>query len=873
MKTAIQLSAKKSVAIQLLALLLTAGAMSASAVTLERGSDRWYVKNSYYQLGFNVSSGYLLDRVKVGSISKQTSFQFAYGYDMQPTNFTGNAAAADDSVSRKGATATVVKETADAIEIKFTWGDDDSTIIETYSFDNTAVVDYSADLSWSKVIGSVAYKAIVNQAYINAETTYFYPESRVVLGIHESGLQGESSILPHWKHLKDTKAYDNWGFGIIAPPTSKWDRFNFATRPRSSGYWGTLGWIDVLGEHLAFEAVPNSRHYDLSFVFAVDEAATHRAAIAKLSDLPAAELSDILPDKVVAKRGTGNGLTTAIINNTEVTKKVKLQVSLASGFNTERQICETELTLSPLEIRPFYTNWTYDAAFEWGVATRVRLLDSETNKELDYRADITSVSDKGFAAAGVSVVNSGNCIQDGAEAAWANTFRNNYIGMVEYYAWSPSTWDPQRKAGQAPAGDSWQPCSDSQLSYCSTINKVFLQTLISEAHSRGTDMYDWITGLINARQGMRNPTKVQYGKDGQMLIYSSRIWNGKRFATAKIAPYTVEDATDWGEQTAESVDMFDWDGCRWDWGWSPAVPNDPLYHNVEGKSSAELEWFDYKGVSCFDKFPDPEQTAYDCYRAWIAAVRKKHPNFVNTANCYPTAEQFADGKKYLAEFLRDGMGLLEYLIGFDGSSTHNTLGSWAKVLTEDSNRIRKVGSHSEVGSISSFSGNSAMTQYARYVCHAAGSKWWGGAGDSRYWTAKRRALPFAMRFSEYFWSTEFLQVEDEAERLGKVSVVNGDNLVWKDFVFERTKDGVRELVLHIVNAGPDEHFYPRRAPSPDIENLEIIFNAGAGESEVECWALTPDDEPKATLLISDPTSGHYILPRLQEAATLVWRAK
>ena len=860
-------------AIKLLALLLSAGVMSASAVTLERGSDRWYVQNSYYRLGFNVGSGYQIDRIKVGSIEKAVAAKFVYGYDQQPTNFTGHSASADVTVSRTGAEIAVTKETTDEIAFTLTWGDEDSQIVEKYRFDNTVRVDYSADLNWSKTVGTVKFTIQTVQSALgrlNEETVRFYPESRRVRGLYESQLQGDASIYPQWKHLK---AGDTYGFGVVMPETENWENFNFAVRPYLASFWQEHAWIDVFAKHLAHEPVPNSRHYNLTFVFAADEQETHKVANSILTGAPEVELCDIVPDKVVSKRGAGNGLTTAIINNTESTRTVKVKVALASGFNTEREICETELNLSPLEIRPFYTNWNYDASFEWGVATRVRLLDAGTNKELDYRADITSVSDKGFAAAGVSIANSGNCIQDGAEAAWAESFRRNYIGMVEYYAWSPSTWDPDRVDGQAPVADSWEPCTESSTSYRTTITKKFLRTLINEAHARGTDMYNWITGLVNYRHAVRNAEKFQFGKDGQMLIYSGRIWDTDRFAVAKMAPYTVEDATEWGEQIAESVDMFDWDGCRWDWGWSPAVPNDPMYHNAEGKSAAELEWFDYKGVSCFDKFPDPDQTAYDCYRAWIGAIRKKHPNYVNTANCQPLASEFEDGKKYLAEFLRDGMGLLEYLIGFDGSSTHNTLGSWAKELTEVSNRIRKVGAHSEVGSISGFSRNSAMTQYARYVCHAAGSKWWGGPGDIRCWKAKARSLPFAMRFSEYFWSTEFLQVEDEAERLGKVSVVNGDNLVWKDFVFERVKGGVRELVLHVVNAGGDEHFFPRRAPSPDIENLEIIFNAGAGESEVECWALTPDDEPKATLLTADPVSGHYFLPRLQEAATLVWRAK
>ena len=830
-------------------------AMSAQAVTLEKGEKSWKVANDAYQLELNVANDCRISSITMNGVEKAYRGLFLYGYDMQPATFTGQAAARDAQVYPNGAKAKVIMETPEQLVIEVSWGDESSKAVETLTFDNSPVIDVSVALDWSRVVGIPFFLMAMQEGDAIPEKTCFYPEGRNFTGVHEHYRRGEHSALPAWKHLKEG---DYFGIGVVAPEASGWDKFVFASRKEAKGEWGSGAWIELTGKQLVDEELPGHRNYALKLVLSPDEQITHKLANQMLKSAPKVQLCDIEPDKVHSKPGQKNGLRTTIVNNTESAQKVKVEVELFTGLDEVRQISEEVVELKAGEMRPYYKDWSYDKDFRWGVTMRVKVSEVETGKLLDYRADVTSVHERGYAAAGVCDLNSGTAIQDGLEETWADLLKRSYIGMMEYYAWSPSTWDPEYRSGQAPEGDDWEPCSDSQMAYRSRISKKFLKGFINAAHERGTDMIDWITGLVNYRMAVRNPTKFQYSKNGQILIYASRVWgDNERFAVAKIAPYTVEDARDWGEQTAASVYMFGWDGCRWDWGFLPTVPNDPLFLNAEGVGAKDLEWYNWEGKVCWDLFPDPQKTACECGKAFLDAVRKRHPNFVNTSNINaskPTLDA------YTAQRVSNGLGLLEYLIGFDSHEKYNTFAKWAKPLTEGSNRLRKVNGHSEVGHIFRFHDNSPATKYARYACHAAGSKWWGSTNDIRYWGAWHRELPFAMRFSEYFWGTDFLQVEDETERFNKVTVLNGDHLLWKDFVFEREKDGVKELVFHIVNVEPDSHFFVRRAESKPVKNLQVKL----GVKVKECYVAQPGIEP--TIEKTPVKDGILTIPEMKEAA-------
>ena len=839
-------------------------ALAAPAVELVRDDAKgvWTVANAHYKVTLEAKRGYRIAALAYGKVEKGVFGEFDCGFDGQslnPSKISHDALRMVVQAGAKDAAAEVVEEKPGRLVLRFSWPlPDGGKVVQTVAYDDTPVVRYEQALDWTKPMGAVLFRLYTLQ--MKTANGRFLPENRTFTGVNN---QGERSILPRWKYLTDGK----FGFGVIAPEGEEWDHFEFHARTAakgSRGSWGDQGLITLNHRDHANDPLPGKLTTRFALVLTADPAEAFACARAELKSAPAVQLCDLEPDKVFSEKGRRNGLTTTLVNNAAEERTVKVVVELATGLKDVRTVGEETLTLKPGEMRVYKKDWDYPQDFEWGVAMRVKLYEGDTL--LDARSDVVSVADRGFAAAGTGIINVGMANQEGAEAAWADVQRRTYIGALEYYAWSHATWDPDRQMGQAPVADSWDACSDSQTGYRAVLTKKFLKKLIADCHARGIHVYDWITGLCNYKQAFAHPDKFQYCKNGQLQIYAGRVWGKERFAVAKIAPYTVEDSADWGDQTADSVDMFGWDGCRWDWGFLPCAPNDPLYMSEMASDPDALVWYDWKGRKSTDLFPDPDTTGTECLKAWRAAVNRRHPKFVYTTNFDASESVFRLTPKYAAEATRDGLALLEYLSSSMGRGETKTYRTWGRTLAEATQRCRRNGSHTEVGAIWAYTEGSVCGQLARYVCNAAGSKWWGSPFDFRYWTAKHRSLPFAMRFSEYFWGLDFRLVPvADCER--KVVVADGGRTLWKEFVYEREKDGFRELVVHVINVNGDDHIRVKQADVKPFANLPARVFPAADERLAEAWGLVPGDEPAAIPLdVAD-----IRLPKLEEAAVFLFR--
>ena len=832
---------------------------AAGAVEIRESAEKYVVTNPHYALTFEAKKGWTLRSVAYGGDRRNVFLSLHTSNDGQHEVFNGRPHDAPlvHGQGSAAVTAEVVSKAADKVVVRFAWKlPDGGEVKELVTFDDTPVVRYAVDYGW--VRSAYELNAFLQSLQINPGKTVFLPENRTFTGVY---MKGERSILPRWKYLTDGK----FGVGLVAPYGEAWDHFDFQARTQATGTaaWGPQTLIWLKSDALANRPAPGKGSFRFAAVFTKDAALAFKSAVAELKGAPAVQLCDIEPDKVFSEKGKRNGLTTTIVNNTAEERTVKTVVELCTGLADVRKISEETLTLKPGEMRVYKKDWDYPEGFEWGVASRVKVYDGDTL--LDARSDVVSVADRGFAAAGCGIVNCKANGQDGAEIAWADELRRTYIGMVEYYMWSPSTWDPDRKAGQAPVADSWNPVSEHSATK-TVLTKKFLKGFIDNCHQRGIHVYDWITGLVNYRQAVAHPEMFQYAKNGQLLLYSGKVHGKERHAVAKIAPYTVEQAAEWGDQTADSVDMFGWDGCRWDWGFLPCAPNDPLYMNELGLDPEKFTWYDWKGRPSTELYPDPDTVGTECLKAFRAAVNKRHPKFVDTANAHTSADAFRLTPKYMKERTRDSLALNEYLMAFTGRN--KTYRSWGDELAEANMRGRENGSHSEVGHISGFLENSVGGQLARFVCGAAGSKWWGGPADYRYWTAKHRSLPFAMRFSEYFFGLDFVRfTPEEAEKLVKVE--SASPLYWKPFVYARTKDGRREMIAHVVNCPPDKIIYEKQADVKPVTDLAVTAPEQDGKAPTEAWAMLPGDEPVAVKLALDGRTAR--VPKLEEACCVLFR--
>ena len=838
-------------------LALIAATSIVSAVELKEEEGLKIISNSHYTIKLVENQGWSIRSVQYGNDRRDVFVNFQAAFDGQHEVFNDRVHDSPKQVWQNKVDAKIVENSAEKVVVRLTKNlEEGGSIIEDMTFDETPLVHYAVDFSWVK--SAYDFKICMQSLQVNAEKSIFYPENRNFTGVY---ISGERSILPRWKYVNDGK----FGYGVIALEESAWDHFDFQARTPTTGTaaWGNQDMIWLISDSLCNLPAPGKQRFKFDAIFTPDPILAHQLAATQLKSAPKVQLSDMTPDKVFSEKGAKNGTTVTVINNTAEAKTVKVAVELSTGLDDVTKVGEDTLNLKPWECLVYKKDWSYPEGFEWGVSPRIKLYEGE--ELLDNRADVVSVSDRGFNAAGCGIINCKAQGQDGAEVAWADNLRRTYIGMVEYYMWSPSTWDPDRKAGQAPVADRWSPVSEHSATK-TTLSKKFLKGLIDNCHQRGVHVYDWITGLVNYRQAVAHPEMFQYAANGQLLLYSGKVHGKERHAVAKIAPYTKEQSAEWGDQVADSVDMFGWDGCRWDWGFLPCAPNDPLYMSELGLDPEKFTWYNYKGQPSTELYPDPDTVGMECLRAFRDAVAKRHPKFVNTSNAHATANSERQTPKYCNELWRDTLALLEYIMDFAGKNKKYNV--WAETLAEDNMRVRKRGSHSEVGHISCFLENSVGGQLARYACGAAGSKWWGGPADYRYWTAKHRSLPFAMRFSEYFFSLDFVRMSP-AQAAEELKVESLTPVYWQSFVYERDHKGRHELICHVINCDPEEIMLRKQ---PDVKvrgDVAITAPNRNGKAPVEAWAMLPGDEPHAVKLALK--NGRAQIPALEEAACVLFK--
>lgn len=844
-------------------ILLTAAvvvsALSASAVGLSRTPKSYVVSNAHYMATFDLTKGGTLSRLAYPGVSSfAVSGRFTCAYDGQSEKYVERphlGVRTIDQYAQK-ATAEVVREAADGVVLRFSWNlEGADKVVQTVALDDTPQMRFEQTVTFSRPIGPSAYRLFSLDA--DPAKAVFLPENRNFSGVW---VDGQHSRFPRWKYLTDGRV----AFGLVAPEDGGWDCFNFFSRTVSRD-WGKMGQIELQHEALSDLACPGETTVRFSLLATRWKAVAMDTARKALGTVPSVQLCDLEPEKVRCTVGADNGLRTTLVNNEPTMRTVKVTTELVRGLGESKVVRDETLRLKQREMRDYRVSWRNDATTEWGVSARVTVRD-ENGNVLDRRADVTTVSDSPTAATMFYILNPGFCRQDGSEAAWQDMMRRQYVGSYEYYVWTSSVWDPTRKAGLSPVADEWEPMTESSAGYRVTLRKKFLQDMVRESHARGIAVYAWITGLTNYRFAYAYPDMFQYCRNGQLSIYAGKVHGKDRFAVAKLAPYTEEAARDWGDQLADSVDMFGWDGCRWDWSFLPCSPNDPLYQSLLLTAPEKLEWFNSKGESCYKLYPDQDELTAKLHDAWLYGVTNRHPKFVATWNMNASEGIFKRNPVYMDTLTKDGLGLFEYLL--DIVHKYPTYEKWAQNLTLDTQRARKNGCQSAVGHMSNkVNAGTVSERLAKMACVLSGCKWWGGPMEYRYWGALRRSFAYALRFSEYFYSPEFRLLPEE-RRDAEVKVdAAGRKLFWQQFVFERNRKGGRDVSVGILNTDGAEYIVRKQAKLVPVEGLVLEVRPREDERLVSAHALLPGDEPLAVPLKVE--NGKVTVPRFEEAVTVV----
>ena len=537
---------------------------------------------------------------------------------------------------------------------------------------------------------------------------------------------------------------------------------------------------------------------------------------------------------------------------------VDLLSEVIGGIDEKRQVDRRAVTLKPRERKRILVDWN-SGEREYGLAFRVTAFLN--GRPIDQAEDYTSATD--FAPkVGQVGIHAPNAKQEGSEHSWAQQDRERYFGIVEYYVWMPD-----ELLDLTPDTPSWRPHTESQGAYETTLTKKFLQNYVKAAHERGVHVYAMDAGMLSLPGILDRPELVKYTPDGQPWIFNGKIYGGeRRYAAGMGNPYTREFVREWGEEMARSVDMFGWDGCRWDWGFVPTVPADPLGldEKQQDRFGAEEKrvWHNFRGEPSTKLFPEPDKTGAELLRVWRAAVAERHPRYVYGTNFNGSAATRARMPLYFKEATTQSLLLFEYLL--DSSNHYPTWETWAKHLTEDTQNVRANGGQPCVGYMRGYCAGGTALRMSQYLMFAAGCHWAGGAGPRHSLDDTWKRFQFALRFAEYYYDPGFLLLPED--RRAEVSVQAHPRVFWQQFVYERQRPHGRDVTVHLLNLPKNDHIIMHHEVPSTKENIIVSLRLKPREELTRASVMLPQPRPHAESL-KITKAGETVTARVPQLAT------
>ncbi len=826
--------------------LLAIMSVAAFAVTLEETPDAITVKSSHYAIQFAKKDGYAGKFVSIGKTKVgYTSVTPILFQDTEPDYFERHYISDATRVPRKpsAVSAQVLRNTTEAIELRFSYAFSGGQVAETLTFDESPAVLYTIDVAHTVRLHEQQFHVVLTNG---GSDGIFLPDGKRVTGVYNGN--GELAAGPGWRVA--WYARKGMAIGVVALPHSNLDGIEYAMQGPDGGWSNEVTNLRVVHNPLARLGKNGNLQFRYALLAGSNPDLLRQSAENLVGTPQGIRFFSCHLQKVTTRPGIPNAIIADVRNYTAETFTGSLRLTLTHGLDRQFALSSTPLTLQSGESRRLELPVVFPPDVRLGIAVRCDLLDAD-GKPLDTAADFCSVTDFAPRDAAFGIINAQQAHQDGSEHAWNRIFRKKYVGAYEFYCWAPSTI-----FGLAPTEDKWIP--HTEANYTCTLTKKFLQTLVADASSQGVGIYAWITGLWNYRVGLQHPELLQYTASGQPNIYNGTVWkNGHRRMVLKPNMFTPERAKMWAEEMADSVDMFGWDGCRWDWTFIPSVASDPMYmgENID-------DWHDWKGVPQSKLFPEPDKTAEECLRAWRETVAKRHPNFVFGTNYGSSLEEWKEYPRWHALAATHSMVLFEDMLNYAGRQ-RNTFGTWGQELAIRCDKVREYGGAPVVGAMRGLTESSVSSHLAHYTAAAAGVKWWCNGGSIHNYDRDNERNGYLLRFAEWYYGTEFRR-----PTAIPVALAGSDKVLYEPFVRERKVSGGREIVIPVLNL-PEESDYICQFHEFPPARSELVMQVPHDTTEV--WLMSPQSPEKAQRL--SVANDKVKLPPLIDTALLLVRTQ
>jgi len=428
-----------------------------------------------------------------------------------------------------------------------------------------------------------------------------------------------------------------------------------------------------------------------------------------------------------------------------------------------------------------------------------------------------------------------------------------------------------------PDTEKWEPHTESQGAYRTELTRTFLKSLVTTAHDSGLRVLAMDTGFASLTGALRHPERVKYTEDGQIYLYNGKIHDGRRFNAVGAHMFRPEYVRDWAEEMCASVDMFDWDGVRFDWGFIPIAEQDPLYiANAAKKKEKNIyaearrkAWYTVDGKSAHDLFPHPDQTAAELCALYRKTIAKKHPGFTYNANYSVNMGVFDEYPIYSKVNCTNAGILMESLLNV--ASTFPTWQAWSGVLTRCMRIVRECRAQPFVGWMRGYAPGGVAHRNMHFIMMASGFRWYGPYGARHHIDDSYERFRHAMRFSEFFYDPDFRPQPDDQD-LATVTGDGAERVLWRPYVFERRRDGNRQIMLHLINLPNDDYIIMHHDLPVPKKGLAVRAAVSAGEEVTAAWMLVPEPFPHAVELSCAAGPGQTVevrVPELLSMATVV----
>ena len=537
--------------------------------------------------------------------------------------------------------------------------------------------------------------------------------------------------------------------------------------------------------------------------------------------------------KIVYKLNVPSNAEILLTNRSISPQQIDAVCSVTFGIADKRIIGKQPVSLAPAEDRKIKVSWD-SGKNDGGYEFRVELYLN--GKLIDSRSEYAAVTNIITGAGQYSVANPGWFSKPGQEKVYIDELKRNYFSFAEYY-----TWTSCPMTGLTPAEDEWMPHTESQVSYEAVVNKKFVKSFVAEAHQNGIAVFPWMNGEVALPTGLDHPEYFRYGKNGQPLLYNGTVHNGKRYAIAYTSYlYNEENAYKWGREMAKSIDMFGWDGCRFDWAFLPATIGDPM-------RATKSDWFNFAGKSARELYPDQDTEGTKFLQSFRKGVAETHPEFIYGTNAGDEiAQKVSALEKYHKEASTNSWLWFEYLLNYE----KYTWEEWITKITQDASLSRLNNCQVGIGWMSPPPASAAVTaKLLPYLFVYSGVHWIGPMDRDLPRGENWKIWRYAMRYSAYFYNNGF-KLLSEDKRFNTISVAGGKRLFWKQWVFEKQTATGRELMINMVNLPEGKNILAdHKAPAPQ-QNVVLTFNKNSNEKFKQAVVLNAEPEPNSAVLES-----------------------